>query len=223
MNELRYRGVLFDLDGTLLDSGADLVRTVRYALQQVVSAEPPDEEDILMLVGLPLETILSRLGYPADEVQTNRFVTAYREHFLRHGTDSTRPFPHVVPVLERLKELGVRLGVVTTKHQSQAEVVLDRCGLDGVFDYVHGHLDGRRHKPHPEPVIVASGKLGLAVRDVLMVGDTELDIESGRAAGAATCGVTYGFRPVALLHQMRPDYLLRDVRDLVAIVAGAER
>ncbi|MBM3322270.1 HAD-IA family hydrolase [candidate division WOR-3 bacterium] len=215
---LRFRGVLLDLDGTILDSGPGLVRSVHYALQQIGQRDLPDGDDILALVGLPLETILSRLGYRAGPAHEAAFVAAYRAHFARHFREATRTYPYVSEVLGLLKQAGVRLAVVTTKHQTQAEFVTEGCGLAGFFDYIHGYQDGRKHKPDPEPIVTALRRIGVSRRDALMVGDTELDIEAGRAAGTATCAVTYGYRPAALLRQQRPDFMLADVRDLVAVV-----
>jgi pyrophosphatase PpaX len=81
-------------------------------------------------------------------------------------------------------------------------------------------MEGRQHKPHPEPVLAALSRLGAKSGEGLMVGDSELDIEAGRAAGVATCAVTYGFRPVWLLRELRPDFLISNIRDLVPIVVG---
>ncbi len=220
---LRFGAVLFDLDGTILDSGTDLVGSVRHALRAVGCRDLPDDDDILALVGLPLEAIFARLGSSAGPDQAAEFVAAYRSHFARHFRDNTRLYPHVAEVLERLKQTGVLLAVVTTKHQSQAELVLEGCNAAGFFDYIHGYKEGRKHKPHPEPVLTALEQLGAAPSAALMVGDAETDIESGRAAGTATCAVTYGYRPAALLHQFRPDFMLGDIRDLVGIVLGPAR
>ncbi|MEO0077778.1 MAG: HAD-IA family hydrolase [candidate division WOR-3 bacterium] len=215
---MRFRAVLFDLDGTILDSGTDLVCSVRHALHQVGFHDQPDDDDILALVGLPLETILLRLGFPASPDQVAAFVAAYRSHFARHFRDHTKLYPYAAQVLSCLRQAGARLAVVTTKHQTQAELVLEGCGAAGFFDYIHGYKEGREHKPHPEPVLTALQQLGVAPADALMVGDAETDIESGRAAGTATCAVTYGYRPAALLHRFRPDFMLADIRDLVSVV-----
>jgi pyrophosphatase PpaX len=220
---LRYAAVLFDLDGTLIDSATDLVNSVQYALRRVApEREVPDAEDILIQVGKPLEVILRELQYPHDPEQTTRFVDTYRQHYAEHFNEHTRLYPGVVETLTALRSAGARLALVTTKHQVQADFTAKECGLAPYFDYVHGYLEGRQHKPHPEPVLTALGRLGAKPSDALMVGDSELDIEAGRAAGAATCGVTYGFRPAWFLKSLRPDYLIASISDLVPI-AVAER
>lgn len=218
---LRYAAVLFDLDGTLINSAIDLVNSVQYALRQVApQREPPDGEDILCQVGKPLEVIVRELGYPSDPANTRTFVDTYREHFAEHFNDHTQLYPDVEATLAALRSAGARLALVTTKHQVQADFTAKECGLAQYFDYIHGYIEGRQHKPHPEPVLTAVERLGVTPAAAIMVGDTELDIESGRAAGTATCGVTYGFRPAWFLKSLRPDFLISGISDLTAIVVA---
>jgi 2-phosphoglycolate phosphatase len=215
---LRYPAVLFDLDGTLVDSARDLVNSVRFALGQVDDREPPDNDTILMEVGKPLEVILRELGYPHDETDARRFADSYRSHFAAHLADNSRPYPHTPEVLDMLREAGVRLAVVTTKHQSQAEVTVERLGLAGRFDHVRGWLEGRRHKPDPEPFLAAAARLGVEPARALVVGDTEQDILAAKAGGMDSVAVTWGFRPLLMLKALRPDFIISRITDLVPIV-----
>jgi 2-phosphoglycolate phosphatase len=212
--------VLYDLDGTLVDSACDIVAAMRHAMLQVDNREPPDADELRALIGRPLSTILCDTGYPSDAASTARFIDSYRDHYARHFRDHTRVFPGVLEVLCHLRQAGVKQAVVTTKHQTQAEMVVEGCGLTGFLDYVHGHKEGRQLKPHPEPMLTALAQLGVQAGAAMVVGDTELDIESGRAAGTATCGVAYGYRPAGLLRLARPDFLIGDIRDLVPVVMG---
>jgi pyrophosphatase PpaX len=219
MPSLRYQAALFDLDGTLIDSAQDLVASIQYALQLVdPSRLVPDAEDILVQVGKPLEVILRELGYPDDPKTTGSFVDTYRARYAEHFDDNTKLYPGVEKTLEFLRGAGVRTALVTTKHQAQADFTVKTYGLEKHFDYIHGWLEGRQHKPHPEPVQTALNRLGVAPEDAVMVGDSEMDIESARAAGAAICAVSYGFRPLWFLHSFKPDYLISRITDLVPIV-----
>jgi 2-phosphoglycolate phosphatase len=219
LNTLRYPAVLFDLDGTLIDSAQDIVASVRCALEAVDPARAlPDAEDIVVQVGRPLEIILRELGYPDDPDTTRSFVEAYRKRYAEHFNDHTALYPGVEETLQFLRDAGAKLALVTTKHQTQADFTVKACGLEKYFDYIHGWLEGRQHKPHPEPVQTALARLGIAPAGAMMVGDSELDIESARAAGVATCAVSYGFRPVWLLREFKPDYLISRITDLVPIV-----
>lgn len=150
------------------------------------------------------------------------FVDAYRAHYAEHFNDHTTLYPGIEDMLSELKEAGAKLALVTTKHQSQADFTARECGLLAWLDHVHGWREDRRHKPDPEPVRLALAALGGAPGQALMVGDSELDIGAGRAAGVATCAVNWGFRPAWLLKEYRPDFLVGSARDIVDIVLGQE-
>jgi len=125
-------------------------------------------------------------------------------------------------LLEKLRGAGVKVALVTTKHQTQAELTLAGTGLAGYFDYVHGWLDGRKHKPDPEPVLAALTRLQVQPGAAIMVGDSELDIQSAKAAGVDTCAVTYGFRPAWFLRSFHPDFLVARATDIAPIVISQE-
>jgi HAD superfamily hydrolase (TIGR01509 family) len=194
---------------------------VRHALSQVFSARDlPADEEMLVLVGLPLESVVRELGYPADKESTRRFADTYRAYYAEHYNDNTRVYPGIEELLSDLRDAGVKLALVTTKHQTQAEFTLAGMGLSRYFDYVHGWLEGRKHKPDPEPVLAALSRLGTQPSATIMVGDSELDIQSARAAGVDTCAVTYGFRPAWLLASFHPDFLVARPPDIAPIVVS---
>ena len=223
MGSLRYRAVLLDLDGTLIDSGKDIVRSVRHSLSQVFAdRDLPTDEEILVLVGLPLESIVRGLGFPADKESTRRFVDAYRAYYAEHYNDNTKVYPGVEELLAELRGAGVKLGLVTTKLQTQAEFTLAGLGLTRYFDYVHGWLEGRKHKPDPEPVLAALSRLGAQPGATIMVGDSELDIQSAKAAGVDTCAAAYGFRPAWFLKSFHPDFLVARPVDVAPIVISQD-
>jgi pyrophosphatase PpaX len=219
---VRYPFVLFDLDGTLIDSAQDLVASVQHALRSVDRRDTPDAADILALVGNPLEAFLPALGYPAGPEEARLFADTYRAHYAEHFNDHTTLYPGVAEMLTALKDGGARLALVTTKHQAQADFTARECGLLRWFDHVHGWREDRKHKPDPQPVLMALAELGGEPGRALMVGDSELDIGSGRSAGAATCAVTWGFRPAWLLKEYRPDFLVGAARDIPDIVFATD-
>ena len=196
---------------------------MRYALASAFPGrELPDGEDVLVQVGKPLEAIVRELGYPADDAGVRRFVEVYRAYYAEHYNDNMKVYPGVKELLERLHQASVRLGLVTTKHQTQAEFTLAGAGLAGYFDYVHGWLEGRKHKPDPEPVLASLSWLDVQPGATIMVGDSELDIQSAKAAGVDTCAVTYGFRPAWFLKSFRPDFLVARPADVAPIVMSQE-
>lgn len=210
---------MFDLDGTLIDSAQDLVCSVRFALAKVDPREPPDDDIILMEVGKPLEVILRELGYPHTEPDARLFADTYREHYARHLDEHSRLFPHVPEVLDALREAGAGLAVVTTKHQSQAELAVERFGIADQFDHIRGWCEGRRHKPDPEPFLEAAAALGVEPDRALVVGDTEQDIMAAQAGGMSSVAVSWGFRPLLMLKALRPDFLISRLPDILPIVA----
>jgi len=219
---LRFDAVLFDLDGTLLDSAEDLVASVHYALREVDEREPPDADTILMEVGKPLEVILKELGYPHDDDNAQLFAATYRRHFAEHFGTKARVIPYATEVLEALREAGVKLAVVTTKHQEQAEMTVEKMGLTRYFDHVHGWAEGRKHKPDPEPFETAAQVLGVETDRALVVGDTEQDILAAKSGGMVCCAVSFGFRPLLLLKTLKPDYIVSRLTDLLPIVVDVK-
>jgi pyrophosphatase PpaX len=223
LSSLRYSAALFDLDGTLVDSGQDIVKSVRHALGEVFSGRDlPADEEVLVLIGLPLESVVRVLGYPADKESARRFAETYRAYYAEHYNDHTKVYPGIKELLQSLQGAGVKLGLVTTKHQTQADFTLAGCGLSRYFDYVHGWQEGREHKPHPEPVLTTLNRLGVQSGEAIMVGDSELDIESAKAARVDTCAVTYGFRPAWFLKSFHPDFLVAHPADVAPIVIMQE-
>jgi 2-phosphoglycolate phosphatase len=219
----RYAAALFDLDGTLVDSGKDVVASVRYALSQIFPGrEQPADEEILALIGQPLESVVRALAGDVGDENARRFADLYRPYYAEHFNDHTRVYPGIRELLKMLRGAGVKLALVTTKHQTQAEFTLAGAGLAGYFDYVHGWLEGRKHKPDPEPVLAALQNLGVEPAAAIMVGDSELDIQSAKAAGVDSCAVTYGFRPAWLLVSFHPDFLVSRAADIGPIVASPE-
>jgi HAD superfamily hydrolase (TIGR01509 family) len=200
------------------------VQSVRHSLTQVFAGRDlPADDDILVLVGLPLESIVRQLGYPADTESTRRFVDVYRAYYAEHYNDNTKVYPGIRGLLEMLRGAGAKLALVTTKHQKQAEFTLAGTGLASYFDYVHGWLEGRKHKPDPEPVLASMNRLDAQPGSTIMVGDSELDIQSARAAGVDTCAVTYGFRPAWFLRSFHPDFLVARPADVAPVIISQDR
>lgn len=213
----RYSALLFDLDGTLIDSGQDLIAAVQHGFQALGSPAPAADA-IVTHIGKPLVDFPQLLGYDFTDEQCQNFAQGYRSYYSQHCADRTTIYPDVPEVLTALRLAGIKTAVVTTKSQAQAEVVLSALRLRDYFDYVHGWLKGRRHKPDPEPVRLALGALGADASCALMVGDSEQDILAAQAAGVDACACLYGYRGEAELLSFRPSYALRQFREIVEIV-----
>lgn len=209
----RPRAIVFDLDGTLVDSLPDIVGAFRDAFAEYRLAAPP-EAAVREHVGLPLETMYAAFA-PAERVAD--LSATYRRLYPQRFTRHTRPFPGVPETLATLRRRGFRLAVATTKRSDMAARLVAAVGLADALDVVQG-TDGFPHKPAPD--VVRRALAALDADGVWMVGDTVHDIEAGRAAGLATYAVTWGTHDAARLRAARPDRLEASLEPLLAATAG---
>lgn len=209
--------VLCDLDGTLIDSRRDIALAFQHALLRVVGGAPPEEAAIARHIGKALEHMARELGYHFSPPQLTTFLDTYRHHYATSGTLHTQPYPGVTTTLQALSSLT--FGVVTTKAQEQAEIVLRQLQLRAFFRHVQGWMPGLQLKPAPDTVVAALTALRCAPQQALMVGDTAADILAGKAAGLTTCAVTYGFGSLEELRRCEPDYVIDTFSDLVELLS----
>jgi len=221
--------VCFDLDGTLVDSTADIRAALVHALAEVPPSDVRLDEHALSCagLGLPLDEFYA-LARPAPHPQAGdagrrRFIDAHRDYYHSHLLDKTRPFDGVAATLELVKPLrarGLRTAVATTKRTLTAERVLGGLGLAHHFDLILGTEPPMPHKPAPDLLLACAQRLDRDPRRALMVGDTERDVLAGRAAGMRTCGVTYGVLGAEGLTPHAPDHLVDRFADVWPLIAS---
>lgn len=214
------RTILFDLDGTILDTNDLIIESFIQSLQHVVPA-PFGREHIIPSMGQPLAAQI-QLFTGLEEV--SHLIAAYREINLLLHDDYVKPFPGVQEVLARLHAHGIQIGIVTTKMRLTTERGLRYAGL---YDYImpRGIVtldDVMNPKPHPEPVRMAVEALGADPAATLMVGDSVVDIEAAEAAGVASVGVAWSLKGEEKLRGSGARHIIHDMRDLYAFV-GLER
>jgi phosphoglycolate phosphatase len=224
---VRFALVLFDLDGTLVDSTADIRAALVHALAAVPPPDPRLDEHALGCsgLGLPLDEFYE-LARPAPhpaagEAGRRRFIDHYRDFYHSHLLVHTRPFPGVTETLAAIDELraaGLRTAVATTKRTRTAERVLTGLGLVQHFDLILGTEDPMPHKPAPDLLLECARRLDRDPQQGLMIGDTERDVLAGRAAGMRTCGVTWGVLGSDGLIPHAPDFLLQRFVDLLPLL-----
>jgi phosphoglycolate phosphatase len=221
------RLLCLDLDGTLVDSAADIRAALAVALAAVGPADPALDGATLATagMGLPLDEFFALArppSHPASGAEHHaRFVAAYREAYHAHLLQETRPFDGVAEALEALarhRAAGLRLAVATTKKTDTAKRVLAGLGLAERFDLILGTEDGVAHKPAPDLLFLAAARTGRAPESGMMVGDTTRDILAGRAAGMATCGVSYGATGAEPLRAAGADHVIDRFAELVPLV-----
>jgi phosphoglycolate phosphatase-like HAD superfamily hydrolase len=204
----------------LIDSRLDLVAAVRTAMTAI--GQPcPEPDTVLRNIGRPLIDFPALLGSDVSPADRAEFVRRYRAYYAAHCGDNTRPYPGVRTGLARMARTGLKLAVVTTKSQEQAELVLRTIGLEGHFDYVHGWLEGRRFKPDPQPLLDTLEKLDVLPGSALMVGDTALDLLAARAAGVDAAACLYGYGDAAELRRLAPRLLAARFSQVVRLATTA--
>ncbi|MBI4749566.1 MAG: phosphoglycolate phosphatase [Acidobacteria bacterium] len=217
MSPPRQVGImLFDLDGTLIDSRQDLTTALNEALDQL-HLPPLTIETVSQFIGDGARKLVERglhagLGRDATLEETKQGLILFKEAYGRHLTDSTLPYPNVVEMLRHFQDLPK--GVVTNKPYQFTVDLLEALEMARFFSVVIGGDTLPERKPRPEPVLAALTRCQIPVSQAVMVGDSANDILAGRAAGVYTCGVTYGLRPRCELEQAGADVIVDEVLDL---------
>lgn len=212
---VRWRGVFFDLDGTLADTLELILASYRHTMRVHLGEAPPDAR-WLATSGTPLREQLK--DFARDEREAEAMLETYTTFQRAVHDEMVRPFPGAARVLEALRKAGARLAVVTSKRRTVARRTLEVCGLHHAIELVVAADDVARGKPDPEPVLRALEALGLAAEreHVLVVGDSPFDLRAGRAAGTGTAAVSWGAFPREALEAEGPDYVFDSLDELLA-------
>ncbi len=212
---MRYGVILFDLDGTLIDSGPIIIASMRHASVTVLGREP-DEELVRAAIGGP--GLASQMR-DLDPDRVDELIEVYRAHNEPlHAT--LEPFAGIPELLTELRRRGHRLGIVTAKRGVTVQLAFERIPLlRELTDVLVGHEDTERHKPDPDPVLEALRRLGESPENAVYVGDSPFDIRAGKAAGAGSIAVGWGgIHPDERLLAEEPDALVQDPEEILALV-----
>ena len=211
----RYQTVLFDLDGTLIDSVELIIDSYLHTFR-VHGVGELTREQILAGIGTPLRAVFGQLTENPDTI--TEWIATYREFNLAHHDERVTAYPGAVEMVQRIKAGGHRVGLVTSKNRAGAQRGLNLVGLGDTMEVLIGADDVTNAKPHPEPVEKALAALGMSPETALFVGDSHHDIHSGRGAGTWTVGVTWGPFSRAHLEEAAPDFYCEVPADLVKLV-----
>jgi pyrophosphatase PpaX len=212
---MRFASVLFDLDGTLIDSGAMIVASMQHAATTVLGRDVPEEELRAAVGGPGLVAQMRAL----DESRVDELVEAYRAHN-EPLHDQLESCVGIEAALETLHGEGRRLGIVTAKRRVTVELAFSVLPqLEPFFDVIVGADDTQRHKPHPDPLLLALERLGASPGEAAYVGDSPFDVQAAKAAGVFAVAVTWGgIHAASRLEQEQPDALVSTPEELLAVL-----
>jgi phosphoglycolate phosphatase len=210
-------GVVFDLDGTLIDSRADIVDAVTFTLREL-GGPPRTPDEIASYVGDGARLLLARaFGLTMADRRLDEALETFLAYYGRHGADKTTLMPGTRETLESLSALP--LSICTNKPRVATELVVARLGLQESFRFIVAGGDLPERKPHPMPLHHIASELGVTANALLMVGDGPQDVECGKAAGARTVGVLGGFSDEATLRAASPDAIVGSLSEVSALVS----
>lgn len=219
---MKFSYVIFDLDGTLLDTLEDLADATNWVCAQ--HGWPAHGlEEYKSFVGNGAGKLLERVTPPEVELTQSlrrQLMAEFSKRYTGHSADKTRAYPGMPQALSRLKAAGVRMAVLTNKPHEAAGPVVERY-YPGVFDAVQGAVVGAPLKPDPTALLALMEKLGAAKDQALFVGDSNVDIRTGKNAGLAACGVLWGFRTRGELEAEGADFIAERPEELAELVLGA--
>lgn len=214
---MMYNTILFDLDGTLIDTNELIITSFMHTLE----AYYPNKykrEDVLQFIGPPLYDTFASM----DESRVNEMIEMYRKHNIENHDLLVKEYDGVFETIKILHEKGYKLGIVTTKMRGTVTMGTKLTKLDQFFDVIVTLDDVKHAKPDPEPINMALRLLESSPEEAIMVGDNHHDILAGKNAGTKTAGVAWTIKGKEYLNTFEPDFMLEHMSELLGIV-GADR
>lgn len=200
INMKRYKYVIFDLDGTLLDTAQDLADSVNFALEKA-GLPLRSLDEIKLFVGNGVENLVRRaVGQDPTEPEFLKVLSDFKQHYAHNIANKTAPFPGVCDLLQQLRRRGIDVAVASNKYQHGVE---ELCELyfPGLYTIALGEREGVLRKPDPSVVFTAIEEMQGSRPDTVYIGDSEVDGETAHNAGVDFIGVSWGLRPVHMLHE----------------------
>jgi pyrophosphatase PpaX len=208
-----YEAVVFDLDGTIVDSVELIIVSFQHAMREVLGKEVSRKESIAY-VGRPLrEQMVIFCPERADEL-----VTSYREFNHREHDRMLSLYEGILPLLDRLQKAGVKLGLVTSKSRPTTQMAFDLTGIEHYFGSTICSDESPGNKPSPDPILLCLERLEVSPDDAAYVGDSPADIQAARAAGVEAIGVTWGVFDADTLAAEKPGRLVHTIPELAEVL-----
>lgn len=210
---------IFDLDGTLLNTIADLANSTNHALS-TLGYPTHDASAYPLMVGNGINKLFERALPEGEKTEENvlRVRQAFVPHYDAHNADDSRPYPGIVELLNALQAVGIKLAVASNKYQTATEKLVAHYFPNIHFVAVFGQREGIKVKPDPVIVYDILKIAEVKKEEVLYIGDSGVDMQTAIHAGVSSCGVTWGFRPRTELEAFHPDSIVESTEELLPII-----
>ncbi len=205
--------ILFDLDGTLVDTSKDITNAVNYALK-AHGIQEITVRDAINMVGEGITRLIEKILGDEKLHMRDEIIKRFIEYYSEHLADYSREYPFVRETLEQLN--GYKKAVISNKRELLSSELLDKLDLRKYFNHVAGSDTTSEKKPSPVPIFYVMKKLYAKQNESIIVGDSNFDIEAGKKAGIKTVAVTYGYRERQYLQDA--DYIIDSLKDLTALI-----
>jgi phosphoglycolate phosphatase len=209
MNNRKYQLIVFDWDGTIIDSQAHIIQSMQRAIAEE-ALHMPTTDEIRHIIGLSLNGAIATLFPGADGATVERVAQHYREHFFSAGEQPSELFDHAADTIQDLHARGYYLAVATGKGRQGLDIALRTTGLRRFF-HITRCADETRSKPDPMMLDEILTDLDLSAGDAIMVGDTSYDLDMASNIGMDSVAVSYGMHDVELLQSRNPTYLIHSI------------
>lgn len=214
---MKYKAVIFDMDGTILNTLEDLKNATNYSLRQFGMPERSLEE-VRMFVGNGIRKLVERAvpaGTPKEKIA--QILDVFLEYYEIHSADNTSPYPGILELVEKLKKSGIKTAVSTNKADVPAQE-LGREYFNGIFDLIVGQQDGLKVKPAPDSVNKILSILDIQKKDAIYIGDSDVDVQTAKNSGLDFIGVSWGFRGREFLEKNGAKNIVDNANEILDLV-----
>lgn len=214
---MKYKAVIFDMDGTILNTLEDLKNATNYSLRQFGMPERSLEE-VRMFVGNGIRKLVERaVPSGTSEEKIAQVFDVFLEYYEIHSADNTSPYPGILELVEKLKKSGIKTAVSTNKADVPAQE-LGREYFHGIFDLIVGQQDGLKVKPAPDSVNKILSILDIQKKDAIYIGDSDVDVQTAKNSGLDFIGVSWGFRGKEFLEKNGAKNIVDNANEILDLV-----
>jgi phosphoglycolate phosphatase len=213
---MKFDALILDFDGTIADTRASIVSTVKKTLLRM-DLPPVDENEVKKRIGLSLKTTFQEVS-SLEESQLDTAIHLYRSMYNDIALQTVTLFPGVFDTLQTLYDRGIKLVIASSKGKQSLAELLEHLGISSIMSCIAGEQDVRNKKPAPDLTYLILDTIRVSANKALVIGDTKYDIQMGKSAGCSTCGVIYGNGTKEEIEAASPSYVIDTFESLIEIV-----